>query len=120
MRFTAMHFAAVGTALAMTAPLPLLAQTGGPGIIQNRPSTIPPQRIVPTRCRIRPNGEFPEAVAVAPFDMPAGTVTQVTLTGPDGSSQSSLATSAPVTRGASYVAAVSVGNARTCGAVVFR
>lgn len=120
MRLSTLLLSATGTLMAVSAPLPVIAQPVARPVIQNRPTTVPPQRIVPTRCRIRPNGEFPEAVAVAPFAMPAGTVTQVTLTGSGGSSQSTLATSAPVARGADYVAAVSVGDARTCSAVVFR
>lgn len=87
MRLSTLLLSATGTLLTVSAPLPAVSQPATRPVVQNRPTQVPPQRIVPTRCRIRPNGEFPEAVAVAPFAMAAGTVTQVTLTGPDGSSE---------------------------------
>ncbi len=119
MRFTTLLLTA--TALVASTPVPGLAQPAArPVVTQNRPTTIPPQRIYPARCRIRPNGEFPEAVAIAPVALAAGTETRVTLTDSSGSHETSLLTSAAVARGAEYVVAVSVGSARSCTAVVYR
>ena len=107
--------------LSATAATPVLAAPTGPQRPQAHvPPSLPHQRVTSARCRIHANGEFPEAIAIAPFDLPTGTVTMVNLVSNSGSQQTSLATSAPVNRGQDYVVAVSVGQARSCTASVVR
>lgn len=90
-------------------------------VLPKIPAKLPAQRLFAAPCRIKPNGEFPEAVARAPFALAKGTPTLVTLLSNGAAWQTSLTTSAPVAKGAEYVVAVvDVAPARSCSAVIIR
>ncbi len=117
-----MFIAMLACPLAMAAP-------NGDGIRYQKdgkvttPKKIPAQRLFAARCRIdrNGNGEFPNAVAIAPFALPKGTRTLVTLIGKQGRTQADgLTTSAAIAKGAEFTVAISDVAVESCSVLIIR
>ena len=117
-----MFIAMLACPLAMAAP-------NGDGIRYQKdvkvttPKKMPAQRLFVARCRIdrNGNGEFPNAVAIAPFALAKGTRTLVTLISKQGATQvDGLTTSAAIAKGAEFIVVPLITQAESCSVLIIR